>query len=324
MDFEQADALNQAIRLLSLRHRARAAALLAPLGLHPGQEALLLELTRTGPMIQAQLSEALGCEPPSVTLMARKLEASGHIRRKPAPSDKRASIVELTDSGKALAHQVKQLWCALAEETVAGLPAETVAELPGILQTLTGNVDARRPRHPHGRRQGLVAESRQAGHIDQDMASTGDDEPRAPGWVREHVEQIARTGTTDGVTVSGLPTVLMTYRGAKTGKVRKAPLMRVEHEGRYAAVASKGGAPTNPQWYTGLVAEPVIELQDGAAILGYRAREVFGDEKALWWRRAVDAYPDYADYQRKTDRQIPVFVLEPISGGTPAGDGTEG
>ncbi|WP_406239565.1 nitroreductase family deazaflavin-dependent oxidoreductase [Nocardia sp. NBC_01009] len=156
------------------------------------------------------------------------------------------------------------------------------------------------------------------------MASTGDDEPRAPGWVREHVEQIARTGTTDGVTVSGLPTVLMTYRGAKTGKVRKAPLMRVEHEGRYAAVASKGGAPTNPQWYTGLVAEPVIELQDGAAILGYRAREVFGDEKALWWRRAVDAYPDYADYQRKTDRQIPVFVLEPISGGTPAGDGTEG
>ena len=97
MDFEQADALNQAIRLLSLRHRARAAALLAPLGLHPGQEALLLELARTGPMIQAQLSEALGCEPPSVTLMTRKLEATGHIRRGPAPSDKRASVVELTD-----------------------------------------------------------------------------------------------------------------------------------------------------------------------------------------------------------------------------------
>ena len=137
MDFEQADAINQAIRLLSLRHRARAAALLAPLGLHPGQEVLLLELARTGPMIQAQLSEALGSEPPSVTLMTRKLEASGHIRRKPAPSDKRASIVELTDSGKALADQVKQLWCALAEETVTGLPAETVAELPGVLKTLT-------------------------------------------------------------------------------------------------------------------------------------------------------------------------------------------
>lgn len=150
MDFEQADAINQAIRLLSLRHRARAAVLLAPLGLHPGQEVFLLELARTGPMIQAQLSEALGCEPPSVTLMARKLEASGHIRRKPAPSDGRASIVELTDSGKALAEQVKQLWCALAEETVTGLPSRAVAELPGLLTTLTGNVDTRRPRNPHG------------------------------------------------------------------------------------------------------------------------------------------------------------------------------
>ncbi|MFI6319473.1 MarR family winged helix-turn-helix transcriptional regulator [Nonomuraea sp. NPDC050556] len=146
MDFEQADAVNQAIRLLSLRHRARAAALLTPLGLHPGQEALLLELARTGPMIQAQLSEALGCEPPSVTLMTRKLEASGHIQRRPAPGDKRASMVELTSSGEVLAEQVKDLWCALAEETVAGLPSETVAELPGILKTLTSNVDTRRPR----------------------------------------------------------------------------------------------------------------------------------------------------------------------------------
>src|SRR3954454_17096909 len=98
MDFEQADALNQAIRLLCLRYRARTAALLAPLGLHPGQEALLLELARTGPMIQAELSEALGCEPPSVTLMSRNLEPAAHILRRPAPSDKRASIVELTDS----------------------------------------------------------------------------------------------------------------------------------------------------------------------------------------------------------------------------------
>ena len=146
MDFAHADALNQAIRLLSLRHRARAAALLAPLGLHPGQEALLLELARTGPMIQAQLSEALGCEPPSVTLMTRKLEASGHIQRRPA-ADKRASIVELTDAGRALAEQVKRLWCALAEETVAGLPARTVAELPDLLKALTGNVDTR-PRPP--------------------------------------------------------------------------------------------------------------------------------------------------------------------------------
>ncbi|MFF3668504.1 MarR family winged helix-turn-helix transcriptional regulator [Microtetraspora malaysiensis] len=144
MDFDQADAINQAIRRLSLRHRARTAALLAPLGLHTGQEALLLELARTGPMIQAQLSEALGVEPPSVTLMTRKLEASGHIRRAPSPSDRRASIVELTESGKALTDQVKRLWCVLAEETVTGLPAQTVAELPGVLNALTDNVDARR------------------------------------------------------------------------------------------------------------------------------------------------------------------------------------
>ncbi|MFC6016955.1 nitroreductase family deazaflavin-dependent oxidoreductase [Plantactinospora solaniradicis] len=160
--------------------------------------------------------------------------------------------------------------------------------------------------------------------VDQGMASTGEYEPSPSGWVREQVEQIMRTGTTDGVTIRDLPIVLMTYRGAKTGKVRKTPVMRVEHEGAYAAVASKGGEPTNPQWYASLVAEPVVELQDGVVNRVYRAREVFGDEKALWWRRAVDAYPPYADYQRKTDRQIPVFVLEPISGGKPADDDTEG
>ncbi len=144
MDFERADAINQAIRLLSLRHRARAAGLLAPLGLHPGQEALLLELDRSGPTIQAQLGDALGCEPPSVTLMTRKLEASGHIRRTQAASDKRATVVELTERGEALTKQVKKVWRALAEETVAGLPAETVAELPNVLNTLTSNVDTRR------------------------------------------------------------------------------------------------------------------------------------------------------------------------------------
>jgi len=265
-------------------------------------------------MIQAEHSEALGCEPPSVTLMTRKLEATGHVRRRPAPSDKRASIVGLTDSGKALAERVKRLWCALAEETVAGLPQETAAALPSLLNALTVNVDTRQPRHPQHRRRGLTAERLPAGQVG--IASTGEYEPSPSGWVRDHVEQIMRTGTTEGVTIKGRPIVLMTYRGAKTGKVRKAPVMRVEHEGRYAAVASKGGAPTNPQWYACLLANPVVELQDGTVTRTYRAREVWGEEKAEWWRRAVDAYPDYADYQRKTTRQIPVFVLEPISADT--------
>ncbi|MGK5441552.1 MarR family winged helix-turn-helix transcriptional regulator [Micromonospora sp. URMC 105] len=145
MDPEYADALNQAIRLLSLRHRARAAQLLAPLGLHPGQEALLLELDRTGPRIQAQLSQALGCEPPSVTLMTRKLEASGHIRRTPDPVDKRATVVALTDSGKALADQIRQLWVTLAEETVRGLPAGVLGQLPGIVHTMSTNVSGMPP-----------------------------------------------------------------------------------------------------------------------------------------------------------------------------------
>lgn len=291
MDFEQADTLNQAIRLLSLRHRARAAALLAPLGLHPGQEALLLELARTGPMIQAQLSDALSIEPPSVTLMTRKLEASGHIRRTPAPSDKRASVVELTDSGVALADRVKHLWCDLAEETVAGLPPETVTALPGILRTLTSNVDIKRRRESY--------------------------QPSALDWVRDHVDQIMRTGTTDSVTMKNRPTVLMTYRGIRTGKIRKTPVMRVEHEGQYAAVASKGGEPTNPDWYRSVLAEPLVELQDGTITREYRAREATGAEKTTWWQRAVDAFPDYASYQRNTDREIPLLILEPT--GRPGG-----
>ncbi|GLZ77103.1 hypothetical protein Afil01_19100 [Actinorhabdospora filicis] len=147
MDFDRADAVNQAIRLLSLRHRARAATLLTPLGLHTGQEALLLELDRSGPSIQAQLSEALGSEPPSVTLMVRKLEGAGLVRRAPSAADRRASVVELTEDGKALVGRVKELWCALAEETVAGLSEETVAGLPELLRTMTANVDGRRSGH---------------------------------------------------------------------------------------------------------------------------------------------------------------------------------
>nr|WP_236952483.1 nitroreductase family deazaflavin-dependent oxidoreductase [Kibdelosporangium phytohabitans] len=156
------------------------------------------------------------------------------------------------------------------------------------------------------------------------MESTDGYEPSKLDWVREHVEQIVRTGTTDGVTMNGFPMVLMTYRGAKTGKVRKIPLMRVEYEGRYAVVASKGGAPTNPQWYASLLVDPLIELQDGTVSREYQAREVLGDEKAHWWQQAVAAYPDYAEYQRGTDRQIPVLVLEPVSGDAPAGEAAGG
>lgn len=146
MDFDQADAINQAIRMLSLRHRARAAQLLAPLGLHPGQEALLLQLDRSGPMIQAKLSQALGCEPPSVTLMTRKLVDSGHLIRTPAPADKRATVVGLTDSGKALVDQIKQLWCDIAEESVDGLSDKSVSELPSLLQAIADNVRRGRAR----------------------------------------------------------------------------------------------------------------------------------------------------------------------------------
>ena len=161
MNFEQADALNQAIRLLSLRHRARAATLLAPLGLHPGQEALLLELARTGPMIQAELSKTLGCEPPSVTLMARKLEAAGYVRRTPSETDRRASIVELTAAGQKLAEQVRELWRGLAGETVNGLSPEQTASLPALLNAMTENVDPQRGSNANAARDASAA--RQAG-----------------------------------------------------------------------------------------------------------------------------------------------------------------
>lgn len=107
--------------------------------------------------------------------------------------------------------------------------------------------------------------------------------------------------------------ILLTTVGAKSGKLRKTPLMRVEHGGEYAIVASLGGAPKNPVWYYNVKKNPRVELQDGTDTGDYDAREVFDDEKATWWERAVAAYPDYAEYQKKTDRQIPVFVLSPVS-----------
>jgi len=117
------------------------------------------------------------------------------------------------------------------------------------------------------------------------------------------------SGGTEATEMQGKPVILLTTVGAKTGKLRKTPLMRVEHGGEYAVVASLGGAPKNPVWYYNLKANPRVELQDGTEKHDYDAREVFGDEKATWWERCVKAWPDYANYQKKTDRQIPVFVL---------------
>jgi len=112
--------------------------------------------------------------------------------------------------------------------------------------------------------------------------------------------------------MKGKPIILLITVGAKTGKLRKTPLMRVEHNGEYAVVASLGGAPKNPVWYYNIAKNPRVELQDGTVTRDYDAREVFGEQKATWWERAVEAWPDYADYQKKTDRQIPVFVLTPV------------
>jgi len=120
------------------------------------------------------------------------------------------------------------------------------------------------------------------------------------------------SGGTNGTELKGRPVILLTTIGAKTGKIRKTPLMRVEHDGEYAVVASLGGAPKNPVWYYNIKANPRVELQDGPDSGDYEAREVFGEERALWWERAVATWPDYDDYQKKTDRQIPVFVLTPV------------
>ncbi|OCH82305.1 nitroreductase family deazaflavin-dependent oxidoreductase [Gordonia sp. UCD-TK1] len=130
------------------------------------------------------------------------------------------------------------------------------------------------------------------------------------GWVREQTEKILEQGTTDGVTVMDRPIVLFTTTGAKSGKKRYVPLMRVEENGRYAMVASKGGTPENPSWYYNVKANPQVTVQDGTEVKELTAREIIGDERDHWWELAVAAYPPYAEYQTKTDRQIPVFVLE--------------
>ena len=130
-------------------------------------------------------------------------------------------------------------------------------------------------------------------------------------WSDEQAQLFESTNGAEGSTLRGRPIVLVTMTGARTGAVRKVPVMRVEHGGSYAVVASKGGAPTNPAWYHNLVVNPKVQLQDGPTRRDYVAREVSGDERAAWWARAVEAWPDYAQYQTRTDRVIPVFVLDP-------------
>ena len=145
------------------------------------------------------------------------------------------------------------------------------------------------------------------------MPLTGEYEPSTAGWARKQAERYEATNGQEAADLRGRPIIVLTSVGAKTGKLRKTPLMRVEHDGVYAVVASLGGAPKNPVWYYNLKKNPHVELQDGPTKRDYTAREVTGDDKALWWERAVKAWPDYARYQTKTKRQIPVFVLEPIA-----------
>jgi F420H(2)-dependent quinone reductase len=145
------------------------------------------------------------------------------------------------------------------------------------------------------------------------MTSSADEYAPSPSdWVRTMVEKIEDAGTTDVADIIGLPVVLLTMRGAKSGKIRKVPLMRVEHDGVYAAVASLGGAPKHPVWYYNLKADPKLTLQDGDVTLEYVAREIEGAEYDEWWTRSVAAYPPYADYQTKTTRKIPLFLLDPV------------
>jgi len=144
------------------------------------------------------------------------------------------------------------------------------------------------------------------------MGLDGEYEPSTSDWSRRQVELYEATNGKQGADLRGRPVIVLTSKGARSGRIRKTPLMRVEHDGRYAVVASLGGAPNNPSWYHNLKEEPHVELQDGAVKRDYLAREVTGGEKAEWWDRAVEAWPDYAVYQTKTKRQIPVFVLEPM------------
>jgi deazaflavin-dependent oxidoreductase (nitroreductase family) len=143
------------------------------------------------------------------------------------------------------------------------------------------------------------------------MTLSGEYEPSPEQWVRDQVDAYQSSGGTEGTTLRGVPVVVVTSVGARSGKLRKNPVMRVEHAGAYALVASKGGSPEHPTWYHNLVSNPTVELQDGPVRRDYSVRLVDGEERATWWERAVEVWPDYAGYQSRTDREIPVFVAEP-------------
>jgi len=147
------------------------------------------------------------------------------------------------------------------------------------------------------------------------MSIQGDYAPSEFGWVRDQVEAYERTGGQEASTLrdTGMPVVIVTMRGNKSGKVRKIALMRVEHDGEYALVASLGGAPNHPVWYYNLTANPdEVTIQDGPEPFPVTVREIDGDERDAWWERAVAAYPPYAEYQARTERRIPVFVARRI------------
>jgi deazaflavin-dependent oxidoreductase (nitroreductase family) len=145
------------------------------------------------------------------------------------------------------------------------------------------------------------------------MPLTGEYAPSTSPWARTQAELYEATNGAEGNLMQGKPVIVLTSVGARTGKLRKTALMRVEHDGVYAVVASKGGAPEHPVWYYNLTAHPHVELQDGPDKRDYLAREVTGEEKALWWQRSLKVWPAYADYQKKTERPIPVFVVEPFT-----------
>jgi deazaflavin-dependent oxidoreductase (nitroreductase family) len=143
------------------------------------------------------------------------------------------------------------------------------------------------------------------------MPLQGEYQASSQQWVRDQVAEYESSGGTSGLTLRGVPVVVVTSVGSKSGKLRKNPVMRIERNGVYLAVASQGGAPTHPIWYHNFKAQPLVELQDGEVKRDFVARELSGDERAMWWERAVEVWPDYAEYQTRTERQIPLFILEP-------------